>query len=296
MVQTAPTMRSGIRSLNRARILLREAMAYPGPPFVRGFTLIELLAAIAIIAMLASLLLPTIARAKSSGQSTRCLSNLKQLQLGYLSYVEDNQDRLPLNRARRFGLGDVRNVEGSWVLGNARHDTNTANLSAGTLYSYIGATGVYRCPSDRSTVLGSGGPRSRSYSIHGWLNAYYAANGFDFGPEFYPQAKFKLAEVIEPPPSGVFAFIDHHPDSIEAGVFVLEQNPSKAWPSMPADRHGRAANLSFLDGHVEHWPWRGPKVFRQFYALVRDEADLQDLRRLQAALPHNKTPKPSSKP
>ena len=59
-----------------------------------GFTLIELLVVIAIIAILAAMLLPALSKAKQKAQGIQCLSNLKQLQLVFLMYPDDNLDRL----------------------------------------------------------------------------------------------------------------------------------------------------------------------------------------------------------
>lgn len=62
----------------------------------RGFTLIELLVVIAIIAILASILFPVFAQARESAKGTTCLSNTKQLGLGYLMYAQDYDETVPL--------------------------------------------------------------------------------------------------------------------------------------------------------------------------------------------------------
>src|SRR4051812_18055446 len=66
-----------------------------------AFTLLELLVVIGIIAILASLLFPSLAKAKSKAQSTACLNNLRQLQLAYLQYAQEHNESLPPNISRR---------------------------------------------------------------------------------------------------------------------------------------------------------------------------------------------------
>ena len=265
----------------------------------RGFTLVELLVVIAIIAILAAMLLPVLSRAKATAHSASCLSNLKQLQAGYLMYADDNNDLQPPNKAGPDPLGGVRNLAGSWVVGSAKTDTNSANIEAGVIYGYVASAQVYRCPADKSRVRGASGlTRTRSYSLDGWLissDTSYSGNGVSFTTQDYDWGPFKLSQHHLPPPSGVFAFIDENEQSIDAGFFLILQPRwvvdagavSDAWRGVPADRHQQGSNLSFLDGHVEHWRWKALKVYKGFDAPAAPGPDLADHRRLQEALPHD---------
>lgn len=95
----------------------------------KGFTLIELLVVIAIIAILAAILFPVFAKVREKARQTSCASNERQLGLGILQYLEDNDET--------FSMGDnVYNYCGGWV-----HPT----------YPYVKSVGLFSCPDDPSS-------------------------------------------------------------------------------------------------------------------------------------------------
>ena len=114
-----------------------------------GFTLIELLVVIAIIAILAAILFPVFARARENARRSSCLSNLKQLGLGFAQYVQDYDSQYPQPHTftAYYGNADLGEVFPPDALG-AGTETNRRRTSwAAAILPYVKSTQVYTCPS-----------------------------------------------------------------------------------------------------------------------------------------------------
>jgi prepilin-type N-terminal cleavage/methylation domain-containing protein/prepilin-type processing-associated H-X9-DG protein len=252
-----------------------------GESRVRGFSLIELLVVMAVIAVLAGLLLPSLSSAQAKGRQVACLNNLRQLQLAWTMYLGDHNNTMPENKMTGTGLLGCVSTTNSWVTGNAQASADPVLLKQGSIYSYTPNTQVYRCPADRSTIFDASTPRERSYSMDAYLNG---------GLDVRIYGGYLTGNVIRysdllPSPSKVFVLLDETQAVIDDGVFLLYRDPADFWQNGPSHRHSQGANLSFADGHCERWKWRYPNDIQTHGQAVANDQDRQDLKRLQEALP-----------
>ena len=219
-----------------------------------AFTLIELLVVIAIIAILAGMLMPSLSKARTSALRTSCLSGTRQLTLAWQMYADDNeylvenyhfdQDGTVNQYAWVRGSMDDNPAYGQ-VQAGVLDSTNTHTILLGRLFSYHASTDIYRCPSDRSQTHGV--PRVRSYSINGWMGGRALAGQDAF------RVFRKQSDLVAPPPSSAFVFLDEHEKSLNDGWFAVDMLGRWGLLDAPASRHGGGYNLSFADGHAKFW-------------------------------------------
>jgi prepilin-type N-terminal cleavage/methylation domain-containing protein/prepilin-type processing-associated H-X9-DG protein len=254
--------------MNANRMALVEQ--YPVKPQTRfrasrrraAFTLIELLVVIAIIAILAAMILPALSRAKGKALATHCMGNLKQVQVAWIMYADDNNDWIAGNHWQDQA-NRVQNV-GNWVSGwlDPRQANNTDNTNIllllepkyGVLGPYTKSPGVYRCVASKVMAREGNGmyPVVRTVSMSVWL-------GFRTQPWNPGYRTFKKKSGIAGiPVSNVLVLVDERDDSIDDGEFALDMVTDQI-VNVPAGYHGGAGGVTFADGHAEIHKWRSPE-------------------------------------
>ena len=136
----------------------------------RAFTLVELLVVLAVIAILASLLLPALSKAKEAGRGTACLSNLHQIGLALQIYVSENNNRLPIMYDQLIGTN----------IPPTNPPPPTVDI---VLRNHLMNINVLLCPSDRKKLFEDTGS---SYAWNSLLNGQDAEHLHVFGINFNP--------------------------------------------------------------------------------------------------------------
>ena len=259
---------------------LPENSPPPGRVGAPGFTLIELLTVIAIIALLAAILLPALAKARARAEGILCLSGTRQLLLAWQLYGDEHDGFLPYNLgmngvSSRTNLNWVNNVM-TWDLSS--DNTNLATITEASLGPYLGGvTSIFHCPADRalSAVQSAAGwdHRIRSYSMNAMVGnaGAFTAKGVNVNNPGYRQF-FKITQI--PHPVDIFVFLDEHPDSIGDGYFLDKDASVTAggygvnsaggdeWLDLPASYHNRATAFSYADGHAALHQWKKGTTIR----------------------------------
>lgn len=200
-----------------------------------AFTLIELLVVIAIIAILAAILFPVFARAREAARKTACLSNMRQLGLGFQMYTQDYDEALPNSTDGTPGAGQL----GAWNFYSvfpANPNPGSFDVTKGGLYPYIKNKQIYICPSDAQGRLSGNSYAANSCAFIG------NAIGFEAGKSLAafdaPAAFMLLGEEASP----TFENPDPAVFSTDDGYMLYIFNKFTT-------RHGEGSNLTFVDGH-----------------------------------------------
>jgi prepilin-type N-terminal cleavage/methylation domain-containing protein len=242
-----------------------------------GFTLIELLVVIGVIAILASMLLPALARAKFAAKRIQCINNEKQLAITWVMYATDHNDWLPCNGQNNTDPPDP-SIQ-LWVQGCMAHaeDNTNANYMLDPKWAqfadYIKTTKVYVCPTDRSTVTiyGQTFPRIRSYALNVYLGSRTDKN-WDVRLAANYKAFLKYSEITRAMPAGMFTFIDVNPDSVCWPYFGV-QMVNDSFFNFPNSSHTRGGVVSFADGHTEYHRWRDQRTITAFSPAYHNHDD-----------------------
>ena len=223
----------------------------------KAFTLIELLVVISIIALLMSILLPCLNRAREQAKTLICKSHLRDIGLAFMDYAMQNSERLPPlgdNDPQTGGGSDPRRYVGKhWY----ERLAETGLVSDGTLKTdspalFVNYTeGIWRCPSVKRNQIFAESSRATwggGYGVNQWFINYATRKG---SPKISDiknaSAIFLVGDCGRPMGDGTFNY------STWCKLYPLMPfelrktgNPNE----QPACRHNGNGNVTFADGHI----------------------------------------------
>lgn len=239
-----------------------------------AFTLIELLVVIAIIAVLMSVLLPALNRAREMGKRAVCMNNTKTLALAWTLYSSEN-DGIIVRSQCSDQKGWVRMLTGTYATApvSAPTELQLAAIQQGDLYPLMKMEKAYRCPVAKKNEM-------RTYTASPAMNGYESATSGTVIKNVNKLRQFSTRLV----------FIDDYGDNWDAMWYIYHKEP-RWWNPVPM-RHGKGTVVSFADGHSDFHPWKDERTI-EFARMTWQQAETstdpshpgsEDLRWVQTAV------------
>ena len=226
--------------------------------------MVELLVVIAIIAVLMAILMPALSRVREQGKRAVCLNNLKQLQLAWMLYADDNDDKIVNGDTEEYtSMYNNRNLpydqshwnEPAWVKKDWDPSyTLRQKIQAvenGALFPFVKNLKVYKCPTGRKVRN-----EVRMYTIVDGMNCRdWEKRRSDMPGAVMIKRKMKIKE-----PANRMVFLDDGGTAGSTlGGWTCYVNTYKWWDPPPI-RHGDGTTFSFADNHCEYRKWKDPRT------------------------------------
>ena len=248
----------------------------------KAFTLIELLVVIAIIALLLAILMPSLTKVKQKAGAVICMTNAKNLSVGYFLYQAENNAKIMSSTMGGVSIGSSRRVPG-WI--NKPYNTTPGDLACkgatvvtdedeingikdGAMWNYIDDPESYTCPSDKVKSLYDGTEKLVTLALpsalfgFGNTSPYYNKQIKKFSDISLPSVRYNIVETAEERNWNMGGrFIAWAPE--------YSGGEPWAWWGPMAVNHGNSSVLGFCDGHAEVHKWRDSYTIERTQRLSR---------------------------